>query len=195
MVNKEIWRPVREYEGLYEVSNYGRVRSLPRTTTKGMILKLYHNPSNGYVYCCLSKGSKQSSVRVHKIVLEAFTDYVSRKTSDGIDHIDGDKTNNCLWNLEPVSNSENMIRAFALGLEKVEGIKVIDLDTLVVFDSCMDASRSVGGRFGEMVARVCRGERSHYRTHHFAFYEDYINNTIPPFKGKFTKKESRTLWQ
>lgn len=43
----EVWKPVKGYEGLYEISNYGRVKSLPRNTTKGGLMKLYVNPRKG----------------------------------------------------------------------------------------------------------------------------------------------------
>ena len=55
---REVWLPVRDYEGLYEVSNYGRVKSLPRATTKGGILSQYVNTRNGYCYVSLSKNNK-----------------------------------------------------------------------------------------------------------------------------------------
>ena len=193
--NQEEWKDVKGYEGLYEVSSLGRVRSLPRATTRGVTLKQHQNRRNGYMYCCLCKNNKKKTVRVHKVVLEAFTDYISGASEMVIDHIDGDKTNNRLDNLETVTMSENMVRAYAKGLEVPYGIDVIDLDTKEKFISCQEASRSVGGKRGEMVARVCRGERSHYRNHRFAYYDDYLNNSIPEYKGRWHKKGSESLWQ
>lgn len=57
------------------------------------------------------------------------------------------------------------------------------------------AAKSIDGSRGEMVARVCRGQRSHYKNHHFAKYDDYKNGTIPQFKGRCTRKASVSLWR
>lgn len=191
----EIWKPIKGYEGLYEVSNLGRVKSLPRHTTRGRYIKPHISSHNGYVYICLCKNNHVSNARLHRLVLEAFTDYVSTNGEIVIDHIDGNKTNNVLTNLEAVTRSINQLRAYELGLNGKCGTKVIDLDTKEVFESYTDASKSIGGYSGEMVARVCRGVRSHYRGHHFANYEDYINDTIPKFNGKFKRGTSKSLWR
>lgn len=194
---RETWMPVVGYEGLYEASNLGRVKSLPRNNMKHEhILKIYTNPANGYQYVGLSKNGKSKSVRVHKIVMEAFTDYRGNgyDKKHTIDHINGNKADNRLCNLEVCSQSENQNRAYKLGLQVPKGVEVINLDTLEIFASYTDASRSINGGQGEMVARVCRGERSHYRNHHFAHYKDYLEGTIPEFKGLRKKKASESLW-
>lgn len=192
----EVWKPVKGYEGLYEISNYGRVKSLPRNTTKGGLMKLYVNPRNGYVYVCLCKNNHTQQKRVHVAVIEAFTDFVSHgfNSETVIDHIDCNKQNNCLWNLELVSQKENDRRSRENHLQKIIGIKVIDLDTKQIFESYTDAARAVGGKKGVMVTRVCDGKRSHYRNHRFARLGDYENKTIPEYTGKTKRKASEMLW-
>lgn len=189
----EVWKDIAGYEGLYMVSNLGRVKSLPRATTKGQIIKPYISTHNGYCYASLSKNNKRTSKRIHGLVMKAFVGMPENGMV--IDHIDGDKTNNRLDNLEYVSLSENMQRAFKLGLEKIEGIKVINLETKEVFDSYSAASASVGGSKGLYVARVCKGERSHYRGSRFAHYDDYLKGCVPEFKGKNIRRPSRSLWR
>ena len=88
-----------------------------------------------------------------------------------------------------------MKHAYRTGLEKKKGIKIINLDTKEIFNTATDAAKSVGNGKGELVARVCRGERSHYKNRHYAFYDDYINGTIPKYTGKNTKKASIALWR
>ena len=67
MAIEEIWKPVPNYEGEYEVSSKGRVRSVKaKRPDKGHILKTYRNKRNGYLYLALSKNGVARTVRVHK---------------------------------------------------------------------------------------------------------------------------------
>lgn len=195
--SEEVWKPIVGYEGLYEVSNYGRIKSLPNCRRKTeRLMSLDINNQHGYVQVHLSKNGKSRTHRVHKIVMEAFTDYRSQgyKSGYGIDHIDGDKTNNRLDNLQILSNADNVRKAHYVTGINYAGTKCIDLDTGEIFDTYQEASRAIGGRRGEMVRRVCVGERSHYRGHRYANYDDYVNGTIPTFKGRWTRKVSESLW-
>lgn len=195
---REVWAAIPGYEGLYEVSNYGNVRSLARKTTRGKLLKPYINKYNGYATVSLSKNNRAKTLRVHKLVMITFRPienlpkgYCKDYT---IDHIDGDKTNNRLDNLEWVTQSENQLRAYALGINGKTTRKVINLDTLVVFESITEAVKSVGGKRPAMITRVCQGKRSHYRNSHFAYYEDYLNGTIPK-SYSYAKRSSEMLWR
>lgn len=194
---KEEWKSIKGYEGLYEASNLGRIRSIKRTTTSGRILKQYISPHNGYCYVSLCKNNVAVSKRVHKLVYAAFHGWEWGDKYDKhhtIDHIDGNKTNNKLENLDVCTQSENQIRAFKKGLNPVVARKVIDLTTGEVFSSTIEAATSVGAnKRGASISRVCSGKRSQYRNHKFAYYEDYINGTIPEFKGK-AKGTCEKLW-
>lgn len=103
-MEQESWKPVVNYEGLYEVSDWGRMKSIPREGTKGGILK----PSSdkwGYIHVNLCKKGKRETYKVHILVMRAF----NGKIPDGkeIDHIDGNPSNNCLENLRCVPHKEN----------------------------------------------------------------------------------------
>lgn len=103
-MNNETWKPVLGYEGLYEVSDMGRVKSVPRPSTRGGILK----PSVSkkcYLRVNLCKNGKQKTYNVHILVWEAF----KGKVPDGneIDHLDGNPKNNRLDNLDPKTHKEN----------------------------------------------------------------------------------------
>ena len=105
---QEIWESVKGYEGLYEVSNLGRVRTLKRATTSGVVLK--QAVKHGYMHVCLSKDGKPSTKRVHRLVAEAFI--ANPMDKPVVNHIDGDKTNNAVSNLEWATNSENELHSF-----------------------------------------------------------------------------------
>jgi len=187
----EIWKDIPGYEDLYQASDFGNIRSLPRTTTKGVILCIHINKRNGYSTVSLSKNNMKKTVRVHKLVYSAFFGDMITNGYDKnkqINHIDGRKQNNALSNLEVRTQSENQIHAFANGLQKKIGRKVICLDNQKVFNTLTDAAKNIGSNNGESVARVCRGERSHYKGYRFSFYEDYLNNAIPDFKGKYRRR-------
>lgn len=192
----ETWKPIKDYEGLYEVSNYGNVRSLPRATTSGKMLKQYTH-KNGYKYVNLCKNNISKTKRVHVLVVKAFTGHNANGFDPNavIDHIDGNKGNNRLDNLEVVTQKENDTRARAMKKQRTNGKPVIDLTTMKVYGSYTEASHAIGGRQGELVKRVCDGKRSHYRNHKFARLEDYENNTIPAYGGKTQRKASASLWR
>lgn len=95
---EEIWKDIKDYEGLYEVSNLGRVRSLNYNKTGEIRLLKVQKHSDGYLQVGLRKDGKQKLYTVHRLVCEAFI-----PNPDGlpcVNHIDEDKTNNHVWNLE-----------------------------------------------------------------------------------------------
>ena len=95
----ESWRAVVGFEGLYEVSDLGRVRSLPRKGTKGGLRKLSYNAhqGSGQVQVQLRKGrGRYRNASVHRLVLEAFVGPCPK--GQECRHIDGDPKNNKLQN-------------------------------------------------------------------------------------------------
>ena len=120
---QEEWKPLKDYEGLYEISNKGRVLRLGRIITdslgrkrpiKDLLLKPQINIENGYVYVHLGKGDKRKLVSLHRLVAKNFIPKVSGKTY--VNHIDGNKENNRVENLEWVTAQENTLHAYENGL-------------------------------------------------------------------------------
>ena len=107
---KEVWKDVVGYEGYYQVSNLGNVKGLKRNKIKSPTLNRW-----GYKVVSLTKpDTKVKSVFVHRLVAIVFISNLNNK--EQVNHIDGDKTNNCEFNLEWCNQSENMQHAFKLGL-------------------------------------------------------------------------------
>lgn len=92
-IMEEIWRPIEGYEGLYEVSSYGRIRSL----MKSIILRPKKEPS-GYLRCNLYLNKNMKTVSIHRLVAQAFIPNPDNLPQ--VNHMDEDKTNNRVDNLE-----------------------------------------------------------------------------------------------
>ncbi|MDE7425337.1 MAG: NUMOD4 motif-containing HNH endonuclease [Lachnospiraceae bacterium] len=123
---EEIWKDIKGYEGLYKISNFGNVKRLQsyvnsclRNQTKVLrkerILKQCTN-SRGYNEVILSKNNIHVHKRIHKLVAEEFIPNTSNLPY--INHIDGNKKNNCVDNLEWCTQSHNIREGFRIGLYK-----------------------------------------------------------------------------
>lgn len=99
--DEEFWKPVVGFEGLYDVSSWGRVRSLPRERTSGRVLRPKFD-HKGYVRVSLGKGNVR---QVHRLVLEAFSGPAGAGREGA--HLDGNPSNNRLENLAWKTSAEN----------------------------------------------------------------------------------------
>lgn len=107
----EIWMPVHGYEGIYEVSSLGKVRSLPRRDSlgrrvSGRIMSTSRNPS-GHIQVKLSKDGRSVQGKLHRIVLVAFAGLP--EPGDEVLHSDGNPANNQITNLRWGTRSENIL--------------------------------------------------------------------------------------
>ena len=98
---EEIWRDIEGYEGLYQVSSFGRVK---RVTT-GRILK-GSKDTDGYLRITLSKNGVKSNHKIHRLVAQAFIPNTENKSQ--VNHIDENKTNNMISNLTWMTAKENI---------------------------------------------------------------------------------------
>lgn len=120
-LENEIWKPVKGYEGKYEISDYGRVRSLNYRNHGGMnILKTSVNHA-GYLTVILTSNFERHKKRIHRLVYEAFVaplpSYNPQKNGNSffeVNHIDEDKKNNRPWNLELITHTENVRHGTAI---------------------------------------------------------------------------------
>ena len=133
-MSTEIWKDIKDYEGLYQVSNLGRVRSLDRDTVfkdgrtrhfYGCIRSAGYNSSTGYKSVTLNKNGKKHSRDVHRLVAETFIQ--NPNNLQCVDHINGNKTDNRAENLRWCTQRENILYSIENGTFDIEKrIKVIN---------------------------------------------------------------------
>ena len=113
----EEWKPIKGYEGLYEVSNFGRVKSLDRINCCGKRVqsKLFSTQAKkNYITVVLNNDGNSKTFRIHRLVAQAFIPNPENKPC--VNHKDGNKQNNHVNNLEWCTHSENMKHAHDTGL-------------------------------------------------------------------------------
>ncbi len=116
----EEWKEIEGYEGYYEVSSLGRVRSIPRAIERsdGVILNLKSRIRKtvfnywGYERVPLALNCKKKTYSVHRLVAKTFL--ANTKNKKEVNHIDGNKANNCVENLEWSTRKENQLHACSL---------------------------------------------------------------------------------
>lgn len=125
----EIFKDIKGYEGLYQISNLGRVKSLDRMVKskgnnmrllKGRILEKMLN-IGGYYFVRLSKNGKVRNIKIARLIAQAFIPNPESKSE--VNHINGIKTDDRMKNLEWCTASENQKHAYKMGLKSQEGEK------------------------------------------------------------------------
>lgn len=150
---KEIWKDIKDFEGLYQVSNTGLVRSL----RNDIILK----PMDAHGYNMVFLGRKNARV-IHRMVAEAFIPNSEGKPQ--VNHIDGNKRNNYADNLEWATESENMVHAFKNGLIKnsiIKTRKVAQFDKegnlIKIFNTAKEAGKEMNVH-DTSILHACKGK-------------------------------------
>ena len=126
---EEIWKDIPSYEGLYQASNLGNIRSLDRIRKqfnhngiatvkyKGKTLKKQIKKGTGYYTVTLYDNNRKAKIKlIHRLIAETFLK--NDNNNPVVNHIDGNKKNNCVENLEWCTQSHNVKESYRLGLQK-----------------------------------------------------------------------------
>lgn len=128
---KEVWLDVVGFEGLYKISNLGRVKSIERKTkyknsfrtVKERMLKTSLN--GGYKKLQLSKNGKTTTYKLHRLLAEAFLNHKPNRYKIVVDHIDNNPLNNNLDNLQLITHRQNIVKDTKRGTSKYVGVQKI----------------------------------------------------------------------
>lgn len=154
----EVWKPVVGYEGLYEISNKGRLWSMPRNGTSGGLIKGAYD-KDGYLKYSLSKSGKQSNFFAHRLVAESFVPNPENKPH--VNHLDEDTTNNNSENLQwctPKENNNHGNHNLKVSMSKSKPI--ICMETGECYYGISECARRTGLHNGN-ISKVLRGVRKH----------------------------------
>ena len=163
-MTEAVWRDIEGYEGRYQVSNMGRVKSLGRKDRFGRVIKeRILEPAvthNGYLRVGLHVDGKRKMLRVHRLVCEAFHENPDNKSE--VNHVNEDKTDNRACNLEWSTRTENCNHGsrnerVAKALSKPIGQFSLDGKLIKVWQSACEARRQTGFDQG-YVGAVARGK-------------------------------------
>lgn len=203
----EVWKPIPGYDGLYEASTYGKIRSLDRVVTdtvgrtylvRGKILKSSITANcGGYCRVSLRKDKSTHDAFVHRLVALTFIPNPNQYAD--INHIDGVKYNNHVSNLEWCTRSHNIKHAWDTGLNHHSEKRRVATSSLfskpvycsntdITYSSHLEASIALGVSQDQILASLRRGGHvqasgSYQRWRFFdnkLEYEAYVQSYVPP---------------
>ena len=174
-IDFEVWKPI--LENCYSISNLGRIKSNDKIVyrpqnkgdyfIKGKLMNHFDN-GNGYRYVTICMEGKRKNYYMHKLVSEAFIPNPHKRLE--VNHIDGNKANNSVYNLEWCTRSHNMQHAYSTGLQKTKGdkhnaIRVIHISDKIIFDCIKDVSDYYHVKYSKLKELLNRSAHRKHKTH------------------------------
>src|SRR5574344_166151 len=171
---EEIWKDIKGFEGYYQISTLGNVKSKDRIVStficgkngsrriKGRILSPIKD-KDGYLIVGFNSKGYEKKERVHRLVAIAFID--NKYGYEQVNHIDGNKENNRMDNLEWCTNKYNQEHAYSIGLKTTKRIAKVSLSNskvLNIYNSLEDATNSEHRLDPSTIIKVCRHKRNYH---------------------------------
>jgi hypothetical protein len=184
---EEIWKSIPEFEGYYEASTLGRIRSIERVVKSGRGFRTVPStilkPSLGqwgYEQVSLCMNNKHQTKRVNRLI--ALTFIPNPNNLPQVNHKDGVKTNNCVDNLEWCDGSYNMKHCFDNKLTDW-GTKIRIIETNEEFNSIVECANKTGGH-AQLIIACLNGRRKTHKGYHYEVIgqrisEKYNRNNHP----------------
>lgn len=188
----EIWKDIPGYEGLYQVSNLGRVKSLPKEWVNGIGKIISHNGkilkgglNGGYKHVTFSIDGNRKTYKVHQLMAMAFLNHKPCGMKLVIDHIDNDRSNNKLENLQLITQRQNTSKD-RIGKSKYTGVSWCKSRNKWMAKIQLNGKPKYLGRF------KCKIEASQYYQNAVKSIES--NNKIKFKRAVFTSKYKGVNW-
>lgn len=159
-----IWKDILQYDGQYQISNDGQVRSFKQSKSQPHMIKSFED-RDGYLCVRLTKNGNKHQYRIHRLVAETFI--LNKENKPTVNHIDGNKHNNCVDNLEWATYREQIRHVVDNNLRSSQSVRVICIETGEQFPS----KRSAETTLGIMKNGVSRSIRSGKPVNGYTFKE------------------------
>jgi len=190
---KEIWKDVVGYEGVYQVSDHGKVKRIGNysnqfTTWKAETVLKAGNNGAGYLFVNLSMNNRTKQLYIHRLVAEAFIENPEMKPT--VNHKDGDRTNNSVGNLEWSTYTENNVHSIKVlnrnTKNSSDSYAVCQFDKegnfIKEYPSMREAERQTGLK---AISQVCRGKKYHHTAGGYIWkYKKDIAKSVETIESK-----------
>lgn len=157
MASSEVWKTITGFPN-YKVSNFGRVKSLNYNGTKQEKILKPQKTKKGYLRVGLYYNNKYCMKAIHRLVALAFIPNPTNQPQ--VNHVDGNKENNAVKNLEWCSNKYNQIHSIKIGLRRFNKVSQYDKNGVFLkqWEKAIDASQELKIDLSH-IGQACRGER------------------------------------
>ena len=171
----EEWRPIEGFNGIYEVSDWGNVRTIEHYAISGKgntkhfypsKIKAQQKTKKGYMYVGLMQGHNAKPVGVHKLVAMAFIENDDPINKTQVNHKDENKENNCVWNLEwcsPKYNCNYGTRNEKINKDRLKPIEALDKLGNIIYKLKSEKEAELLGYCPSHISSCCNGKRKTHK--------------------------------